>query len=729
MTIKMKKLAKIILFSCLSISALSFSACDLINGQRDLRNKSEDDTHYATVAVLVRNNEFTTQSTETTTSLASERTATPVLPSSITYSLTATEILNGSTTSTPRSYTSNHSETQADSTFPVEKKYMLKLPEGRWKITATGKNADSQEILSGTGREFDVAADGKYTEIVPVYFIANNGTGSINLSITTTGTNTTTDTNIDHLVISGTGNGDEQPVLDKTYPVVNGVISINATSIPAGTYHPTLTFYNSDDTIVTIIKETFNIRKNMTTDKWFKSGYALYLKEKTGTPYPREADFILTQTIIDTLENDTFYVKGTGAESTLISGTGNDEENDGTRVAPYRTLNAALARINELNNDNYDANYTAANTHERKSFTIFCDGNIGTEAIPLTIQPQHNLTLTIERIEDSSSSTITTSLFTFGGNQPTNVTIKDINLKGNIKLDYGNLTLDSVSVLPFDTDASKGLLTYNGGQLTIGGNTSFASGITLNAANKKIYLASPNTAATQTKIRTGSNGTGYTESSVILEGTGTESDQSSHIDVSTADLTKFLWENPSPLSGDFPYYALRLKDVEGKQKAVLGNTSFNITSIPIHDDISFVLTNYIESGSTLTTTPPTYEYEITGYNSSDDGITGSITIKMYVQKGDTKLKLNDEESTVSFESISLTLYGGNETPIAPTAEHPCTTATLTDTSSEPVIDYTVVTLTANNIRPGTYSLKMSAIIDGIPYSQQSAAIYASLGDN
>lgn len=719
MAINMKKLAKIILFSCLSISALSFSSCDLINGQRDLRNKSEDDTHYATVTVLVRNNEFTSQSTETTTSLASERTASPVLPASITYSLTATKIVNGSPTNT--TYTSNPSEAQADETFATAKKYMLKLPEGSWQITATGKNSNSQDILSGTSRIFDVAADGKYTEPVPVYFIANNGTGNIDLSITTTGTN------IDHLVISGTSipatnTTEYQPVLDGTYPAVNGTISINATSIPAGTYHPTLTFYNSDDTIVTIIKETFNIRMNMTTDKWFKSGTALYLQEKTGTTN-READFILTQTIIDTLENDTFYVKGPDAPITsLISGTGNDVTNDGTRVAPYLTLNAALARINELNNDN-----ATATGHERKSFTIFCDGNIGSEAVPLTIQPQHSLTLSIERIEASTSSTITTSLFTFGGNQPTNITIKDIDLKGNIKLDYGNLTLDSVSVLPFDSDTSKGLLNYNGGQLTIGGNTSFASGITLNAANKKIYLESSINAATQTKIRTGTNGTGYTESSVILEGTGTESDQSSHIDVSTDDLTKFLWENPSPFSGDSAYYALRLKDVEGKQKAVLGNTGFDITSIPIHSDISFVLTDYTESGSTLTTTPPTYEYEITGYNSSDDGITGSITIKMYVQKGDTKLKLNDEESTVSFESLSLTLYGGNETPIAPTADHPCTTATLTDTSSES--QYTVVTLTANNIRPGTYSLKMSAIIDGIPYSQQSAAIYASLGDN
>ncbi len=107
MTIKMKKLAKIILFSCLSISALSFSSCSF-----------QTDSHYATVTVLVRNNEFTSQNTETTTGSASERTATPVLPDSITYSLTATEIINGAT---PRTYSSDPSEAQADETFPAAK--------------------------------------------------------------------------------------------------------------------------------------------------------------------------------------------------------------------------------------------------------------------------------------------------------------------------------------------------------------------------------------------------------------------------------------------------------------------------------------------------------------------------------------------------------------------------------------------------------------------------------
>ena len=318
MAINMKKLAKIILFSCLSISTLSFSACDLINGQKDIRSKSEYDTqtdsHYATVTVWVRNNEFTAQS-PTTMASSAERTASPDLPASITYELVATS------SSTSTTYKSNHSDAQAGDNFVADQKYMLKLPAGNWQITATGKNSENYEILSGTSRPFEVAADGKYTEVVPVYFIANSGTGSIDLSITTTGTN------IAQLVISGTGDGDEKPVLDGEYNVVNGTIRINKTSIPSGTYHPTLTFYNSENTIVTIIKETFNIRKNMTTNKWFKSGKALYLQEKTGTTN-KEADFILTNTIIDTLENDTFYVKGTGAHSNLIKGTG-DDENDG----------------------------------------------------------------------------------------------------------------------------------------------------------------------------------------------------------------------------------------------------------------------------------------------------------------------------------------------------------------------------------------------------------------
>ena len=71
----------------------------------------------------------------------------------------------------------------------------------------------------------------------------------------------------------------------------------------------------------------------------------------------------------------------------------------------------------------------------------------------------------------------------------------------------------------------------------------------------------------------------------------------------------------------------------------------------------------------------------------------------------------------AINSLGLAFYGDGEVPIS-------SQQISTDTSDS---EYTTIELNASGIRPGVYSLKMSAIIDGIPYSQQSAAIYASLG--
>ena len=731
MAINLKKLSKIVLFSSLLTSSLSFFAC------KTEANYHPETDDYASVTILISNNELQSQSPEINseyTSAAKARTATPVLPDTITYTLSATGTPTGS--STPQTITSG-TDSQSDTSFPGQKKYMLKLPAGVWTVTATG-NTNGQPVLFGTSSQFTVASHGTYEEIVPVYFISDEGdsenplTGSINLVIDTT------DTNIHHLIISGTNNNN----LDKQFNVTEDttsspgetlkIIRIEASGILARNYYPTLTFYNDSGAIVTIIKETLNIRSNLTTDTWFKTGATLYLKEKTSSSLG-EADFVLTKSVIDILENNTFYVKGANAQSTLITGTGNDSH-DGSRVNPYLTINAAIKRINELNNVNFDANADDETNHSRKSFRIICDGQIGSTSTTsnITIQPQHNLNLSIESINSSAPAVITTPLLTLAEDQTTNISISNLNLKGDIALQYGNLKLKSVSLLPFETDSSEGKLTYSGGQLTIGGSTSCANGITIAAANKKVLLDSAITATSQTKISVSSSiSSSYPRETTILEGAGSASDSVPYNDISTTDLAKFIWANPSTLTGNSDYFALRLKNVDGKQKAVLEKTDFTITAIPIYDDITFVLTDYNPSNSSPSSTPPKYDYNISGYTESEDQITGTITIKMYVKKGSKKLKQGSNtiaaNTSISLDSLSLTLFGEAATAIAPTSEHPCQINTVTETSGDTSSDYSLITLTATNIRPGTYLLKMSAVIDGIPYSQQSAAIYASLG--
>lgn len=535
MTISFKRIAENILLSTLLICFLSFSAC---KANVDQTEKLEDESHYATVYISLN-----TPALENNNSISSARTATPVLPSAITYSLSATGTLAGTTTSKT---VSSDNSAQSDPDFSSAKKYMLKLPAGTWTVTVTGKNSNSQTILSGTSEQFEVAADGKYEKTVSVLFITDsNGKGRINLEIETTGTN------IGYVKISGSG----QTYLDKQFNAetegsrkVIKLYNSESNNIASGNYNTTLTFYNSDGSIATIIREMLNIRNNMPTDTWYKSGSALYLKNKTGST-DGKADFILTQEILDSMENSTFYVAATGSDT-----------NDGTRLAPYATLSAAWKRVNNLNNVNYDAHEADSSGHQRKSFTIICDGVTGNTSTEIIFAPEHNLDLTIEKKSDSTQTvTLKASEFRFHGTQSNDITIKNISLTGNVELKNGNLIMDSVP--------TTGILAYYGGQLTIGGTTSFSSGISLNAATKKILLDSAITSSATTSISAGSTESGtslvssYTTNSVIIEGAGSDTVAGSYKDVTSSDLSKFTWGTQG--------HSLVLQTLDGKAKAVL----------------------------------------------------------------------------------------------------------------------------------------------------------------
>ena len=132
--------------------------------------------------------------------------------------------------------------------------------------------------------------------------------------------------------------------------------------------------------------ETINVRQNMTTDTWYKTGNTLYLKYKDeNNPYEKSgaADFILTQKIIDLLENSDIYVSANGSD-----------DNDGSVWLPYKTLGAAINRVNELNNVNFDAKDSDSSI-ARKAFNIYCDGTI-TQSTNIILNPDHALNLTIK---------------------------------------------------------------------------------------------------------------------------------------------------------------------------------------------------------------------------------------------------------------------------------------------------------------------------------------------
>ncbi|MBO4857758.1 MAG: hypothetical protein J5527_04530 [Treponema sp.] len=505
MKINIKRISENILLSTLLVCFLSFSACKAYTDQTE---KIIDESNYATVYI-----QLNTTSLENYTSITSARTATPILPDSIRYNITA----NG-TGSLPTNY-NNKNDWQSDTSFPANKKYMLKLPAGTWTVTVTGQNSNSQTILSGTSESFTVEANGEYHESVYVDFIKDEvGKGRINLEIETT------DTNISYVKISGVKlSGIDQIDPNKKFTVQpdgsRNVIKLDSGSnnILSHNYSSILTFYYDDDSIATIIFETINIRNNMVTDTWYKSGKAIYLKKKTDST-DGKADFILTQEVIDYLENSTFYVsKDEGLDT-----------NDGTRQAPYATLDAALKRVINLNNANFYAN---ASGHPSKSFTIICDGEIE-NTNDIQISPEHNLNLIIKSLDSNQPAKLKASVFRLIGDQDNTITFDTINLEGDIQLSNGKLIMDSVAIT--------GYLDYYGGQLTLGGNISFSNtndnDISLYAANKTIHLSKLINSTNTIKIAPISSlVSSYTTNYVLIEGTGSGTVANS--------LSKFEWGN------------------------------------------------------------------------------------------------------------------------------------------------------------------------------------------
>lgn len=659
-----KKL-KVSIFSSI-IFLLLLTACNthISNNITDKDTSSEYANVYITIVPNIK-------------TLSTSRAAVPQLPDELIYTFEATST-NTSTITTSSTDSASH----PDGSGFDSNQYMLRLPAGTWTITATGyTDVITQPKLRGSIENLVVSENGYYEEVIPVYFIQNEDeTGSCNLEIETTGTN------ISYLKIAGMTHSQDS----YNITTVDGkqIIKIEENNIPAKTYYPTFTFYNDDDAIVTIIAgEAINIRQNVCTNKWYKTNKTPYLNyvddDNNTTGESGEATFVLTQNIIDSLSSSTIY----------LSGSGNDS-NDGSYYSRYATLSAALKRVNELNNINYAVNQ-ADNTIERKSFYIYCSGSI-TETSSIDFEPDNDLNLTITPVSEGSTPVTATinlgdsNKFSIKGSKTNSYTINNLNITGDISLENenGKLKLENVE--------NYGKLAYSYGQLILGGKIFVRDYIIFKTEDKKILvdsaLSSPEGSTTVIKPE---NSVNYEEGAIILEGT------ENHQNITSYDYNIFSYY-------DFNY-AVRLKTIDGITKAVLQNTPGTVGTLPIHDDIGFVL---VSGDSELTGIPP-YDFQIQGYSGSTDGISGTITIKMYVKVGDEKFKVQE-----TGDSISLSLFDSSLT------HQSLSSNTQPDENSN---EYTEVTLTVSNIKPGVYPLKMSVIIEGIPYSKQ-VPITASFGD-
>ena len=206
--------------------------------------------------------------------------------------------------------------------------YSITLLKGSWTITVIGEKA-GVKVLEGS---INVNPEDEPTtqQTITLKIIKNEGKGSLSLTITKD---------------SGLSCGGVKATLYKTsgditenyltFTTTDNRTKWDVTNLPVGTYEIKLEFYQtmtsadgtySCENLLYSHHDTVNIFSNLTTDTWTGSGY-------------NNNSFELTQTMITSFAMSTFYVDGTNG----------DDSKAGTYFAPFKTLQAAVNKVTEMN--------------------------------------------------------------------------------------------------------------------------------------------------------------------------------------------------------------------------------------------------------------------------------------------------------------------------------------------------------------------------------------------
>ncbi len=352
--------------------------------------------------------------------------------------------------------------------------FRLEIEPGQWEVKVSGKKSKSQtsqnsqasqsqlndEILFGQQTVF-VNEYGNYDVTIPVYFI-ESGSGNVQLEIDVN------ETYIDKLMLCGTNTN-----LDKEYfRGSDGIIRINETSIPAGTYSAAFSFYQNlgndlspNYALVISLQEKINVRKNLITDSWAKSGDTIYFLEEQNAGGSKEIKFILTNDIITELVNSSIFVSSNEENKRKLkfSETIPADSNTGSWLDPFVTLQAAINKIIAIHK----------NSSPSIPYTIYVDGPVdGTFDYEYFLTSP--LSITIKPYTNPEGQTSACLIGNTASNEQSNSTFR---IGHNSYFCFSDLLVDGLH-----------LITENDGKLIITGNTKLENNYIFLSENSKLYL-------------------------------------------------------------------------------------------------------------------------------------------------------------------------------------------------------------------------------------------------
>ncbi len=352
--------------------------------------------------------------------------------------------------------------------------FRLEIEPGQWEVQVTGKKSETQtsqasqtsqssqvndEILFGQQTVF-VDEYGNYDVTIPVYFI-ESGTGNVQLEIDVK------ETDIERLLLCGTNTN-----LDKEYfRDSEGNIHINESDIPAGTYSAVLSFYQNigndltpNYALVISLQEKFNVRKNLITDSWKKSGDTFYLIEQQNADNT-ETKFVLTNDIITELVNSSYFVSSAEENQRKLnySETIPADSNAGSWLDPFVTLQAAINKIIAVNN----------NSSNSIPYTIYVDGPVdGTFCYENSVTSP--LAITIKPYINSTGQTSAQLTGNTGNNNQSNSTFT---VGNNFSFTFSDIPVEDLN-----------LVTEDDGKLILAGNTKLENNYILLTGDSRLYL-------------------------------------------------------------------------------------------------------------------------------------------------------------------------------------------------------------------------------------------------
>ena len=351
--------------------------------------------------------------------------------------------------------------------------FSIKLSKGTWNITAEGFS-DAEKTLSVLrgSTVVSVADENSVKSGISVKMLPQtDGKGNISLSI-----KVENDSGIKSVSAELYKNGESSSVYSEKLDFSGNAAKFEQSDVSSGVYALSLNFYSENDgtgELLYAAQEIVNVFNNLTTDSW--QGNSVYFSS---------GNFVLSKSAVENFKMNTFFVQGE-TNGTYSPATSANDSNAGTYFAPFATIQAAVDKINAINDGT--TGYTVS-----VDGTITADTNYGNYAANnsfVNISPASTLNLTIKSLSSEkavvdaglngqNADTTGWRVFYLGTN--TNIVFENITVTGG-SLDEtggeiycdGNLSLKNCTI--------NGNINYNGGNLTLEGAISVENSIKISA--------------------------------------------------------------------------------------------------------------------------------------------------------------------------------------------------------------------------------------------------------